>query len=357
MLLFVILLFVPIIMQHVVIRGYYIDYGKRNQRALTFFFIFLTIMVMFRHADVGNDTRNYILIFERYSNMEWRYILSSSMEMGFSCFNKIVSIISRKPQFFFTVTAIGISAMIYPTYKRLCVDSSLTLVLFCTMPTFVMMFSGISQMIAIGLGFLVYDSTRQKKPFQALLITCLATTFHTSAIMLFFMYPIYHAKIRKKWLIVVIPIMVIVFKFNRQIFLILTAILERFTEYNGDVIETDAYAMLLLFMIFAVFAFIIPDEKRMDEETIGVRNFLLFSLMLQMFAPLHTIAMRMNYYYIMFLPLLLPKIIEYRRKRWTQVAVTARHVMVGFFFVYFFISLTGDANLNVYPYHFFWECV
>lgn len=354
---FVILLIIPIIMQHIVIKGFYIDYKTRNQRALVFFFALLTILLMFRHADVGNDTRNYIRIFENFSNMDWKNILSMPMEMGFACFNKLFSLISKQPQFFFAVVAFGINAMIYPTYKRLCVDSTLTIVLFCAMPTFVMMFSGIKQMIAIGLGFLVYDFTRRKKPLQATIVAALAVLFHTSAIMLFFMYPLYNVKIRKKWLVVVVPAMAIVFKFNRQFFSFLTLVLEQFTEYTHSMTETGAYAMLLLFFLFAVFSFIIPDENRLDEETIGLRNFLLFSLMLQMFAPLHTIAMRMNYYYIIFIPLLLPKVIEYRRKRWTQVAVIARYVMVGFFSVYFFISLTGDANLNVYPYHFFWERV
>ena len=116
--------------------------------------------------------------------------------------------------------------------------------------------------------------------------------------------------------------------------------------------------MLILFAIFAVFAFAIPDETLLDDETIGLRNFLLMAVALQMFAPLHTIAMRMNYYYIIFIPLLLPKIIEARSKTWSQVAIMGRHVMVGFFLVYFFYNAyTGTNNLHVFPYHFFWEVV
>ena len=53
--------------------------------------------------------------------------------------------------------------------------------------------------------------------------------------------------------------------------------------------------MLILFALFTVFAFIIPDELIIDKETTGLRNFLLLSLVLQMFAPLHSLAMRLNY--------------------------------------------------------------
>ena len=124
-------------------------------------------------------------------------------------------------------------------------------------------------------------------------------------------------------------------------------LVERYTNYAGDMISTGAYTMLILFSIFTVFSFVIPDEKRMDNETIGLRNFLLLSLVIQMFAPLHNLAMRMNYYYIIFIPLLIPKIIAIRNKRWEQVAVLGRRVMVVFFFVYFFLSLQEHFALFV----------
>ena len=76
-----------------------------------------------------------------------------------------------------------------------------------------------------------------------------------------------------------------------------------------------------------------------------------------MFAPLHVLAMRMNYYYIIFIPLLIPKIIEYKSVRYRQVAILGRHVMVGFFLVYFFIAANSGHGLRVFPYHFFWEAV
>ena len=115
--------------------------------------------------------------------------------------------------------------------------------------------------------------------------------------------------------------------------------------------------MLLLFTAFAIFAFLVPDESQLDAETIGLRNFLLLSLVIQMFAPLHVLAMRMNYFYIIFIPLLLPKIIACRSKRWNQVAVLGRHVMVAFFLIYFFAGAFRGSALHVWPYHFFWEAV
>jgi hypothetical protein len=343
--------------QHIAIKGYHIDYQKRNKMALAFFFFLLTLLVMLRHETVGNDTTNYIYYFERYSYMDWALLRKQELELGYVYLNKLLSLFSKESRVFLAVSAVLASAMIYPTYKRLCEDSSLTIVLYCIMSTFVMMFSGIRQMLSIGLGVVAYEFTRQKKLIPFAIMVFLAMTMHTSAFMLVFMYPLYHANITKKWLYLAVPALVVVFVFNRQIFSALTVFMARFTRFEGGVSSTGAFTMLLLFVIFTVFAFLVPDEDRMDRETIGLRNFLLLALVIQMFAPLHALAMRMSYYYLIFIPLLMPRIIRYRSRRWNQVAVLGRHVMVVVFLLYFFANAYSGGALRVFPYHFFWENV
>lgn len=357
---FFILLLIPMMLQHVAIKGNYWDYQKRNRTALAFFICFLTVLVMLRHEDVGNDTQNYRSYFIAYANVPWNALLrmlGRYRESLFPLLNKAISVISKEPQFYVAVVAVIVSALIYPTYKRLCTDASLTVVLFAIMSTFVMMFSGIRQMLAIGIGFIAYELTRKKKVIPFILAVVVAMCLHTSAFMLVLMYPLYHARITKKWLYVVVPVLLMVFVFNKQIFTILGMILERYTEFSGEIESTGAYTMIILFALFVVFSYLMPDEKSLDEETIGLRNFLLLALAVQLFAPLNTLAMRMGYYYIIFIPLLIPKIIACRSKRWNQMALFARHIMIVVFTLYFFVSAYGGGGLHVFPYHFFWENV
>lgn len=354
---FVVLLLFPMMIQHIAIKGYHIDYQKKNINALTFFFAFLTFLIMVRHDSVGNDTNNYIFYFEQFSLLDWNRIDRTVLEIGYVIFNKTISMLSRDPQFFLAISALTVSMLLYPTYRRLCIDTSLTIVLFCFLSTFVMMFSGIRQMLSIGLGVVAYEFTRRKKLLLFILMVFLSLSFHNSAFMLMFMYPLYHAKITRRWFYVGIPVLLVLFIQNEQVFSVLALVLERYTEYDTEISATGAYTVLLLFCVFLVFSYIVPDEKRIDEETIGLRNMLLLSFVIQMFAPLHNLAMRMNYYYIIFIPLLLPKIIEVRSKRWNQVAILARHIMVVFFFLYFFYNANTGENLQVFPYHFFWETI
>ncbi|MBQ8056708.1 MAG: EpsG family protein [Ruminococcus sp.] len=312
---------------------------------------------MLRHKTIGTDTQLYIYYFERFNVMEWSEIPDLSLELGYSYYNKLISVFTDDPQVFLAITAVVISAMIYPTYRRLCLDPSLTIVLFCIMSTFVMMFSGIRQMIAIAIGFIAYEFTRKKKLFPFILAVAVAVMFHSSAFMLIFMYPLFHAKITKKWLYIIVPLTFVLFVFNAQVFSVLSVVLEHYTRFSATTVSTGAYAMIALFAVFALFSFFVPDEDLVDAETIGLRNFLLLSIFIQIFAPLHTLAMRMNYYYIIFIPLLLPKIIQTKSVRWRQVAIAGRYVMVVFFLLYFFVSASGEGALDVFPYHFFWEDV
>ena len=355
---FYIMLLVPIVIQHCVWGKRYVDHQKKNQRALAFFFIVVTLLIGLRHESVGSDTGNYIYYFENYLKSSWDDLWKTSLELGYSYFNKIISVFTTDSQIFLFVSAAVISLLIYPTYKRLCVDPTLTIVLYVSMATFVFSFSGIRQMLAIGIGFLAYEFTRRKKLFLFILSVVLAIIFHASAFMLVFMYPLYHVKITKKWLLAVVPVLGTIFVFNKQIFSMLAFLLEMYTDYDASMTSTGAFTMLILFTIFAVFSFLIPNDQMLDRETIGLRNFLLLAVVLQMFAPLHMIAMRMNYYYIIFIPVLLPKIIQARSERWKEIAVAGRHVMVVFFLVYFFFSAyTSTNNLRVFPYHFFWESI
>lgn len=355
MLVFYILLFVPILIQHIEIKG--MSYKKRNRFSLACFFVLLTLLIMFRHETVGKDTENYRYFFQKYAAMPWKQLFSESHEFGFTYYNKLISCFTKNPQVYLAITAAITSALIYPTYRRLCTDSSLTIVLFCLMSTFVMMFSGIRQMLAIALGVRAYEFVRNNKLILYGLTVALAVTFHVSAIMLLLLYPAYHLKITKKWLYGIVPTLLLIFVFNRPIFTFLGSILARFTQYDATITSTGAYSMLILFVLFTIFAYVIPDEKKLDQETIALRNILLIALAIQLFAPLHTLAMRMNYYFIIFIPLLMPKIVEARSKKYAEIGRFGRHVMVLFFLAYFFLVTASSGSLHVFPYHFFWEAV
>lgn len=358
---YVVLIILPIMVQHMRVKNGVLHITRpdngNNKGALRLFFGILLLMLILRHETIGNDTTNYAHIFARIAKRDWAGALRYSAEVGYSALNKLISLFTNDFLWVQGVAAVLSIWFMAGAYNRYSTDAALTIVLFVSLSNFIMLFSGLRQAISISLGFAAFEFVRQKKFVLFFTIVVLAMLFHTSAFMLIFMYPLYHVKITTKWLLWVIPAMAVVFVFNRQIFGVLTAILSMYTEYDTEISSTGAYAMLVLFALFAVFAYLIPNEEQLDRDTVGMRNYLLLAVVLQMFTPLHSLAMRMNYYYMAFIPLVIPRIIDHKSKRWSQVAAAARPVMVAFFLAYFFVTAPEENVLHTFPYHFFWENV
>ena len=319
------------------------------------FWYLLSFLLMVRNESVGVDVSTYGYIFDYIAASEWREALGRSPEMAWSVINKVVAALGGGFRSVIVLSTLLSTFWISRAYLKYTNDVSLTISLFIILPNFILPFSGLRQAIAISLGFLAFEYVRRKKLIPVMCITLIAILFHTSAFMIFFMYPLYHVRITRKWLLFVIPVLSCVFAFNRQIFTVLGLILNQFTDYDTIISETGSITMLILFIIFALFSYVIPEEETLDPDTAGMRNFLLLSVAIQMFAPLHNLAMRMNYYYIAFIPLLIPRIIHYRSAQMAQVAIIARHIMVIFFVIYFFVVAPSDNLLHTFPYQFFWQ--
>lgn len=360
---YALLVLFPIVIQHIKVSGgslYLTRSGShKNENTLKLFWGILLVLLILRHETVGTDIQNYSNIFRRLARSDWQGVIDYNSEIAYSILNKSVSLITDNFRWILIIAAVVSIYYTARAYIRYSADASLSIALFIMTSNFAMIFSGLRQAIAIALGFVAFEFVREKRLVPFLCIVILATLFHTSAFMLLFMYPLYHLRITRSWMLIIVPLMGLLFIFNAPIFSFLTSIMSQFTEYEAGISSTGAYTMLILYGLLAVFAYVIPDERALaaDPDALGLRNFLLMSVALQMFAPLHTLAMRMNYYYMAFIPLAIPMAIEYRSHRWSQVAVFGRYVMTAFFILYFFWSVPSDNPLHIYPYHFLWEIV
>ena len=326
-----------------------------------FFFIFFLLLAL-RDESIGRDLDNYHLYFDQCSLLSLKEIFQEERDILYWLLNWVIGRFTNNYQIFLTIVA---AITLFPIARLYCEDrhySFLKIILFVNMSTFIMLFSGLRQSIAMSIGLIAYEFVRQKKIFKFIFVVLIAWGFHHTAFMLFALYPLYHITFRRKHLWFIVPSIVLVFIFNSQIFLFVTSILTSLfgEKYDGAVDSTGAFTMLILFALFTIISYILPDDKAIDRETIGLRNFLLFAVLLQCFAPVHYLAMRMNYYFIMFIPILIPKVLKNTKYHFGDVAWLAKIVMNGFFLVYYLFNTyvscqTGLSALDTYPYKFFWE--
>lgn len=359
MLPYIALMAVPVLFQHINIKKRTLDIftrdKKKTEMAMVIFWIMLFLVLALRHEMIGTDLPNYKNMFEYISRSDWKKALGRSEEIGWSALNKVISILGGSFRTVLIVSAAISTLFTAIAYVKYSKDAVLSIVLYMNLSCFVMVFSGLRQSVAISLGFLAFELVRKKKWFAFLIVVAIAMTFHISAFMILFMYPVYHFRMKRAYLVFIIPLFVLSLLLNRQIFAFLGEILSSFTDYDTTIVETGAYAMLLVFIVLAVISFIITDESEIDDDTIGMRNMLMLAVVLQTFASLHALAMRMNYYYIIFIPLAMSRVVGECSKKWTQGVMLLRYALVIFFAIYFFTTAPEDNALNTFPYKFYWE--
>jgi len=338
---------------------------REHSAALPVFFTLLTLLLVLRSETLGRDLSNYKYMFEGYSRLSFRTIFRPAFlqenDWLFVALNLLFSRVSGNFHSF--VAFVGIITIL-PIAALYCEDrrkSALQIAVFLSLSNFIMFFSGLRQSLAVTAGVISYRFVKEKKLLPYLLWVFIAMSFHHSGVVLLLLYPIYHLTLRRKHLLIIAPIIIVILVFSKQVFTILDRILVSYSDrYESGTTETGAYAFLILFALYALFCFLISNEQTMTPELNGLRNILLLTVVFQCFAPIHFLAMRLNYYFMIFTPITISKCVSNPNQRYQQVARLGGIVITVFFSFYFlwvvyYSSTTGISSLDTYPYRFFWQ--
>lgn len=308
-----------------------------------------------RDISCGIDLNNYFSFFQEAVRSPFSN--EHDIESGYVVLESIVAWAVPDFQFFLFVVALFSVVPIFLLYRKESEIPFLTIVLFLTVSPFSMYFSGLRQICAMAFVVPAFYFTKNKKLLWFALTVVCAIFFHRSAFIVALLYPVYHLHISRRSLFWILPSCTAVFVFNRPIFtFLLTIIDDSYADRYSALESTGAYTILILLVIFAIYSFFLPQEAKIEDEAIGLRNILLLSLVIQCFAPVHSLAMRMNYYYLLFIPILIPKIANRSSAKNLMLAKVSVFVMCAFFSVYFIYNgYTSEDILNIYPYTPFWE--
>lgn len=307
---------------------------------------------------MGSDTFNYWYLYDLLNEQSSRSIfrLSGDYEVGFLLYTRLCSSVKYEFQLYLGVTAFISLFPVLLFYGKKSEDAILSISIFLALSFFRIYFSGIRQGLAMALVIPAYYFCKEKRLVPFLMTVLMAFMIHNSAMILLLMYPLYWIKFDKNSLVFIFPGIMLVYALRAALFSAIVPYMgEKFEEAYGEITETGAIMMLLLMVLFMVFAFLIPNEKKLDRETIAMRNFLVLSTFIQIFSGVSTIAMRINYYYFLFIPLLIPKIITLAPKNVKLLAKLGGAVIsIGFIGYYFYGALNGTDKLELYPYLFYW---
>ena len=338
-----------------------VKHKKLSLKHLIFgaFFLFLLGMLSLRGLHCGIDLVNYKTFFDfsHYRPLDFVRV-KYGIELGYHIIEYIVALCTQNFQVLLTVLACASVIPIWILYAKESSTPFLTIVLFLNVVPYALYFSGLRQALAMAFIVPAYYCAKNKKLIWFLIITVISIFFHASALVIVVIYPLYHVRITKKWLYFTVPIMVLILIYNEAVFGFLLQLLggkymDKYVDYET---AGGAYMFLIMLIAFAVFSFVVTDDKKIDGDLIGLRNLLLLAICIQCFAPIHPLAMRMNYYFLPFIPILVSKVVKQRRPEMKQIANIATIALSVFFAVWFLYDIHVDEDiLQIYPYIPFWR--
>ena len=335
---------------------------RKNKNYCIAFAVIWVFLLGLRHPSMGVDLQygspyGYLGRFKYIASMRWVDVFTvrvQNYERGYILFNKILSLLGDHYQILlFTCALIAISLIAV----WICLNSDypgLSAVIYLGLPCFLINFSGLRQAVALAITTISIELIKRKKLLGFVLIVLLASTFHATAWIFLFAYPIYHFRMRKTASIATVLLPPVVYIFRYPLF----TVLSRLFKPNAVPDNNGAFTLFLVFWAVYFFAVLFGHER--DAEELGLRNLFLVACLCQALGSVHNTVMRVGYYFMISLVVLLPKVIKNSEKtfhgqRGTNNALIMYLAILVCFSVFGLYSIAHGSWAESNPYIFFWQ--
>ena len=319
-------------------------------------FVYLWLLFSLRHESMGTDlgylsSYGYLAGFETISSMDLKDLLAwkayLNYEVGFVFLNKIVGSVWCNRQFYLCIMALIQLFPIYLVIKDKSKDAFLSYAILTGLQSFLILFSGMRQAIAIGICFYLLKYIENKQFIKFLIGVFIASLFHFSAIVYIVSYFIYRIQISDKIRDVSLLLVLFTFAFKEKIFLLFAPLLKD----NVSIVDTGAGNLALIYIIIYIFIYKFFPSK--EEVYCGYLNLFFIACLVQIFGSVSNIAGRIGFYFSPVLCLLIPYIIEKQKFAYNKLIMKA--IVAFVFIIYALYSIEVATWACSYPYYFFWE--
>ena len=353
-----------------ILAGYQKKLGASKSVFCGFVFVIWTVIIGLRHPSMGHDLRyglsfGYWGMYDVIGRSSWESVLEDifmNYERGYVIYNKLLYYISDDAQILLFISAvITMAALTWLIYKY-SKFPILSVIIYLALPVFMIAFSGIRQGVAIAITIFSFKFVKEKKLIPFVLIVLLASQFHASARIFLLAYPIYYVKteraIQKLGSIFLLPVLYI---FRAPLFNYLAGLIGE----NDTAIPSNAFGLFVFFVLIYIVCLFFEDVD--NQEQIGYRNLFYTACVCQVFSSVSDIAMRMGYYFMVYLILLLPEVTYTRQQKKPEEKSTQQgfmtqnnSVIMNTAFLIFFVlwGINGIRTATwaqTNPHSFFWQ--
>lgn len=333
--------------------------AERKRYCILWFFIWFLLLGL-RHPSMGIDLQygsslGYLGQFRNIAKLNWRNLFRyrTAYEPGYLIFNKLLGYLGGDYQILLAacaLIAIGSAAVWLYRNSDLPVLAS---VIFTGLPFFLANYSALRQSIALSITLLAYEMIKQRKKLRFILLVLLAASFHRSALIFLLAYPVYWLRVSKTMRVMSLSLPPVVYVLRFPLF----RILSRLFKENAQADYNSAITLFLVLCLVYLFCTLFAHYE--DREEQGWCNLFLLACLCQAFGGVYSTAMRVGWYFMPYLALLLPRIIQNtERERWNcdqKNGMIMYLVILACFGAFGLYSLSRGTWAMANPYYFFWQ--
>ena len=346
--------------------------SKRKNRVFVFFAFGAVFLVQaLRGASVGLDTHTYMWVFESVSRGSLEWTTYYNWEPLFVLLNRLVGRLTDNPQVFIAVcSAIILTGIGYFIAANTSEDRSAfwPVFFFMTLNSYFNTMNLLREEIAIAITMNIYTvliKNRNTKAFvKALILLVVGISFHRMAVLcLLLLVPFMVRYVSRKMIVaegIVTAVIIAAFPFALRLFFHLYPKYEEY--YSGheflEGVRLGGYYIILTGMKLIMFAWVFfMSPKLKENRRIYILSFIVgLSTGILLLQTRSSLAVRLSYFFEMFMILLVPEFVE-RTKMTPRVKAFVYILLYLFGWIYFirFQHLGTMGSRGCVPYVFFWN--
>lgn len=329
---------------------------EKRKKASFFCFFCFALLLALRHQSMGTDLRvdetyGYLGMYDTIAKTSWIKVITGSFlnyEKGYVIYNKLLSVLSKNRQLLLIATAflsvLPVAKMIGKTSE----SPEQSFFIFMGIPLVLLYYSGLRQVIAMALCFVSIKNIQNKKLAKFIIKVLIASLFHSTALVFLPAYFIYRINITNKYRFITLGALAVIYLFRNQ----LLQLLAKLTRRTVEIEDTGSFLLFIFFILIYLFCVLVG--KNTKEHT-GYMNLFFGACVFQAFSGINSIIMRIGFYYMIFLVLLLPETISKLSNGTTRTVLNT--LLFLSFTLFGLYLLNGPSYAMSNPYYFFWQVI
>ena len=275
-------------------------------------------------------------------------------EIGYVLLNKAVGLATDDYQGIFVVTSFLTIALFYRFFVRMSVNPGLSVFIYVFGGTYLADFNLVKQGLAVAIVVNTFELALRRKNLAFVLMTLLAASFHTSALIWFAVWPLMWIRVSRAWRIAIALAMIGVILVVPQI---LSALITRFAPSYGWYFDSNygvtrsiqPVVVVVAVLVFIFCLLVIGKAGEKDRYADSAVNILAVSA--AVLVATSTIAYlfnRLNYYFEPAQLIALPLALSLVQNRFARQVMTLLF-MIAYLLSFVFQFLVWNAH-GVLPY-------